>query len=682
MAYYWHPTNKTVQDIPDDAIAGYFAALKTTPGANDKGKVLDFVYSDLVGHYARLSEAKKSDFLKALNIPPGITETRINEIIASSIAGSVGDVVGVLNLTDLDYAFHNNKIYGLKRLTTAEAGCNFSYIDRVGVAPITAPYAAFNGTGESNFWSASGQWLEVRFGKNLNVWKVALTHRNNDYYDRYAKVGSVQYSLNPTVGTWTHLWKSADKKGYSTVSSVRYDEWNTRSIINNWQVMVSDNRVPVCSNGYVLKVGDKFRLTSSQGYSTLVAYQGFDPLSGAWYAELVPTLYPSDTQPIAGSTNPIQSTAVLKVQTDIYAALDKLKAELLEAGKDLYKVGTVEERDAIGARANGKYIQVGTDSEWILYRGELVYTDDPAIAPVMQWEEILDSDGNGTIDLTSVLGQITIINEKFNRLESELTEWTSNQMLVNELILDQINRLRGTQAAIDIAPLVSRIEALESRPVVPETLASRIAALESRPLAPDDLQAQLEAIRSVNATQNGWFREETRDPNDSDDSAPWKIWSSRVADPAIAGNTLIKVWSRFNAISSAVLLQEISVKIEPSHSNATALGNNKFRNTIAPGSVLEYSTVPTQRITSPFAYAVADFNLSFPANIYNNVRFIGLDAGKAEMNGFNGGGDVPANGTSFFLSALISRDPDKVSFIRIQLRKLNNELITYDYPIN
>lgn len=369
------------------------------------------------------------------------TSLGIDQAIARSIAGVVPttqDIVGIVNLKEHDYIYRETegRVYGLRRLVQADCS---GYSDRTGVAPAGSPYAALNGTGNTGLWNASYQWLEFTF-PSQNCWKVVLKHTNGDNSSsRGASIGGMAMSLNGQAGTWTSIWTSSSATGYNAVTRARYGEAQCRTMIDDWRICISNPTPPVCTNGRVLAVGDRFRLNSAQGYSTLVQYGGVDPSSGAWFAQTVTSLEVFDSRPIAGSLAPIQSTAVKLLESQLAERIEAVRSEAVERATEWLYVADLAERDALGTKAIDKLVRVADDGtgSWSVYRGIGSFTENPADPPAVTWHLEFDQQSSGQISnavLTQVAGLVTALEAAQATIQTLSNRLTALESKPDEIV--------------------------------------------------------------------------------------------------------------------------------------------------------------------------------------------------------------------------------------------------------
>lgn len=427
--------------------------VQTIPSGTKKGAILKLTKDVLPAQNPTeatviWSQPELSEItLPATPLPPGQqtnwqSSLGIDQAIARSIAGVVPitqDIVGIVNLKEHDYIYRETegRVYGLRRLVQADCS---GYSDRTGVAPVGNPYSALNGTGNTGLWNSSYQWLEFSF-PSQNCWKVILKHSNGDNSSsRSASIGGMAMSINGTAGTWTSIWTSSSATGWSAVTRARYGEAQCRTMIDDWRICISNPTPPVCTNGRVLAVGDRFRLNSAQGYSTLVQYGGVDPSSGAWFAQTVTSLEVFDSRPIAGSLAPIQSTAVKLLESQLAERIEAVRSEAVERATEWLYVADLVERDALGTKAIDKLVRVGDTGvgSWAVFRGIGTFTDNPDDPPAITWHLEFDQQSSGQIS-NAVLTQVAgLVNNLAAAMET--IQILSNRLAVLESKPEEIVR--------------------------------------------------------------------------------------------------------------------------------------------------------------------------------------------------------------------------------------------------
>lgn len=308
-------------------------------------------------------------------------------------------------LTDA-YRFINGRVYGVRRLVQAD--CT-GYSDRSDVAPVGNPWRCLNGTGNSGLWNASYQWLRFNFlGKN--VWRVVLKHNNGDVSNsRSATVGGVSIgTLTSTTGIHTRIWESPRPEGYTSATYVNYSEAQCRTMLEDWQVWISNPTPPPLSNSYVLQPGDYFRLENTQGIISYLKYEGLDSVSGAWFATPIDRLTAFDGSLIAGSTNAPQTAVVLAAINQQRDYIDQRFNEATRQATEWLYVANMSERNALTAEQAGNKLVRVEDSgsgDWAVYRGIITLTDNPDDPPVLSWSLEFSKGATGTVT-QGVLDQI------------------------------------------------------------------------------------------------------------------------------------------------------------------------------------------------------------------------------------------------------------------------------------
>lgn len=223
--------------------------------------------------------------LKALNDRIAAVEAAVNTA-ENSKGILIGDARSIFRVG-------GNLYGGIRRLIEAD----IASLNQRDIAKIPNPYAAMNGSGASDFYNNSNQWLGWAFKTTLKLWRIEVSYTNINWANRdFRRNGTTLINLNNTAGTYTSTYRARASVGYEATSQLQFVDDGGRGYLDNLYVSVSDPGVPAEAlkiGTYTLQVGDRFRYEDGTT-SVLYTYQGIDAASGAWKATPVSASYEND----------------------------------------------------------------------------------------------------------------------------------------------------------------------------------------------------------------------------------------------------------------------------------------------------------------------------------------------------------------------------------------------------
>ncbi len=289
--------------IATEAVAELQAVVDTLPTAEALDTVKESVKT-VQEQYKQLdtTKANQADLeaaqaaIKALQdalaaLPPaGATPEQLAAIdvrvkALETVLSTAENSKGILNQdVRSHFLVAGNLFGGVRRLVSSD-------IDRLnqrGGYEAENPYRALDGIGQTGLANASNQWLTWFAKTTMRVWRIEVTHINNNWAVRtFKRNGTTILNLTASSGTYTAIYKPKASTGHEAFTSMQFVDDGANTAISNLYASVTDSANPAAAPviaGTTLKVGDRFRFQTVDGVSALFNYQGIDSASGAWKA--------------------------------------------------------------------------------------------------------------------------------------------------------------------------------------------------------------------------------------------------------------------------------------------------------------------------------------------------------------------------------------------------------------